>query len=142
MTVSRLDALARIHKTLAHPVRSRILAMLRGGELCVCQLNAVIGLAPSTMSAHLGELKDARLVAERKAGRWVHYRIETEAWAEPLLEALWAALAGDARIADDLVLLARVTSLPVAAICRPGFDVTTLQGTACSAGARKRRIRA
>ncbi len=75
-----LDQLTRLHKALAHPVRVRILAMLRGGELCVCQLNAVIGLAPSTISAHLTDLKDAGLVAERKAGRWVHYPSNPRGW--------------------------------------------------------------
>ena len=127
MRTSPLDLLVRIHKALAHPVRSRILAMLRGGELCVCQLNAVIGLAPSTMSAHLGELKDAGLVAERKSGRWVHYRIETQEWVEHVLEALWTALEDDPQIADDRELLVHVAALPVEAICRPDFDPSALR---------------
>jgi uncharacterized membrane protein YraQ (UPF0718 family) len=58
--------LTRIHKALAHPARSRILAKFRGGELCVCQLNAVIGhsrpeaviprkvLKPKLVAVHFG----------------------------------------------------------------------------------------
>lgn len=137
MRTTPLDRLVRIHKALAHPARSRILALLRGGELCVCQLNTVIGLAGSTMSAHLGELKDAGLLAERKAGRWVHYRIETESWVEPLLETLWTALADDPQILDDGELLARVTALPVEAICRPGFDLPALRATCCPPTGKK-----
>ncbi|MGE5235167.1 MAG: ArsR/SmtB family transcription factor [Acidobacteriota bacterium] len=138
MRATPLDSVIRIHKALAHPVRVRILAMLRGGELCVCQLNAVIGLAPSTMSAHLGELKDAGLLAERKAGRWVHYRLAAEGEAEAALAALWPGLAEDAQIGDDAALLARVTDLPVTAICRPDFDVAALRATCCPpTGARK-----
>ena len=101
MEESPLDHLIRIHKALAHPVRVRILAMLRGGELCVCQLNAVIGLAPSTISAHLGELKDAGLIGERKEGRWVHYRLVAAEVRKDALAALWPALAADPLIADD-----------------------------------------
>ena len=135
MTVSRLDALARIHKTLAHPVRSRILAMLRGGELCVCQLNAVIGLAPSTMSAHLGELKDAGLVAERKAGRWVHYRLAADGAGAAALEAVWPSLETDPQVRDDAALLDRLRALPVAAICVPGFDIASLREGCCDSEA-------
>lgn len=140
MTISRLDLVSRALKALAHPVRSRILAMLRGHELCVCQLNAVIGLAPSTMSAHLGELKDAGLLAERKTGRWVHYRVEADAWALPVLEALWAALADDAQVIDDRALLAQVTDLPVESICRPGFDAASLRRSCAPTPRQKRRV--
>jgi DNA-binding transcriptional ArsR family regulator len=41
--------------------RPRIVAMLRGGELCVCQLTAVLDLAASTVSARLTDLKRAAL---------------------------------------------------------------------------------
>jgi DNA-binding transcriptional ArsR family regulator len=131
MSVTPLDLLIRIHKALAHPVRVRILAMLRGGELCVCQLNAVIALAPSTISAHLAELKDAGLVAERKAGRWVHYRLAAEGAAGAALAALWPALAGDPQVAEDAVLLPRIIELPVATICRPDFDLASLRAICC-----------
>jgi ArsR family transcriptional regulator, arsenate/arsenite/antimonite-responsive transcriptional repressor len=137
-----LDELIRIHKALAHPVRVRILAMLRGGELCVCQLNAVIALAPSTMSAHLGELKDAGLVAERKAGRWVHYRLAAEDAAAAALEALWPALAGDAQVRDDAKLLTGVTKLSAEVICRPDFDIAGLRKRCCPVLPARRRARA
>ena len=131
MRETPLATLTRLHKALAHPVRVRILAMLRAGELCVCQLNAVIGLAPSTMSAHLGELRDAGLVAERKAGRWVHYRLVAEDAAEAALTALWPALKDDSQVADDSRMLRAVTNLPAAAICRPGFDLAALRARCC-----------
>jgi len=132
MRESDLELMVRIHKALAHPVRVRILAMLRSGEVCVCQLNAVIGLAPSTISAHLGELKDAGLVAERKAGRWVHYRLAAEGAGARVLEASFAALAGESQVHDDDTLLAAVTAKPVEEICRPGFDAATLWRGCCS----------
>ena len=138
-----LDQLTRLHKALAHPVRVRILAMLRGGELCVCQLNAVIGLAPSTISAHLADLKDAGLVAERKAGRWVHYRLEPEDWAGPALAALWPAL-GRRRPGRRRMRRSWAVSrgLPVEAICRPDFDVAALRRACCRVSSPRRRARA
>ncbi len=127
-----LDRLIRIHKALAHPARVRVLAMLRRGELCVCQINAVIGLAPSTMSAHLRELKDGGLVAERKAGRWVHYCLAAEGAAAAALAALWPALEGDPQVAQDAAFLAGLTELPVEAICRPDFDLAGLRRACCA----------
>jgi len=134
MRVTPLDTLTRVHKALGHPVRARVVAMLRGGELCVCQLNAVIALAPSTISAHLAELKDAGLVGERKSGRWVHYRLAAEGAAAAALEALLASLTDDPQVRDDAALLDAITRLPVQAICRPGFDVSALRATCCAPG--------
>jgi ArsR family transcriptional regulator, arsenate/arsenite/antimonite-responsive transcriptional repressor len=137
MKETPLNLLVTIHKALAHPVRVRILAMLRGGELCVCQLNAVIALAPSTISAHLAELKDAGLVAERKAGRWVHYRLAAEDAAEAALTALWPALAGDQQVAEDGRLLKQITNLPVETICQPGFNLAALRARCCPLPTRR-----
>ena len=131
MIVTALDRATRLHKALGHPVRVRLLAMLRRGEVCVCQLNAVIALAPSTISAHLAELKDAGLVGERKAGRWVHYRLAAEGPAAAALRALWASLADDPQIAEDAALLGGVTALPAEAVCRPGFDLAALRRRCC-----------
>ncbi len=61
-------------KALADPSRLRILAALRGRELCVCQVTALLQLAPSTVSKHLSLLQQAGLVLSRKDERWVHYR--------------------------------------------------------------------
>jgi len=139
MIQTALDTLIRIHKALAHPVRVRILAMLRSGELCVCQLNAVIALAPSTISAHLAELKDAGLVAERKAGRWVHYRLAAEGTGESALAALWPNLAGDPQVSADAALLAGLTKLSAATICRPDFDLAALRARCCPPSRAKER---
>jgi len=142
MRTSPLDLLIRIHKALGHPVRMRILAMLRGGELCVCQLNAVIALAPSTISAHLGELREAGLVAERKQGRWVHYRLVAEDAAEAAFAALWPALTRDPQVRDDAALLKGLAKLPVEAICRPEFDLAALRQRCCPPLPLRRRARA
>jgi len=89
-------------KTLAHPVRLRILALLHAGELCVCEVAEVLGLAPSTVSEHLTGLRRSGLVREWKVGRWVHVALADEAATQPLLEALWPLMAGaEAELARD-----------------------------------------
>jgi arsenate reductase/ArsR family transcriptional regulator len=142
MSVPPLLELVEVYKALAHPARLRILAMLRGGELCVCQITAVLGLATSTVSAHLSELRRAGLVAERKAGRWVHYRLASEGTAEATLATLWLVLQEDPQIADDGRVLERVTALPVEAICRPDFDAAALREVCCPTATKKRKTSA
>jgi DNA-binding transcriptional ArsR family regulator len=70
-----IRSIARIGLAFSDPTRLRLLAALRGGELCACQLIDLVKLAPSTVSKHLSVLRDAGLVESRKAGRWVHYRL-------------------------------------------------------------------
>ena len=67
--------LVRTTKALADESRIRILGALREGELCVCQLIELLGLAPSTVSKHLSILRNARLIDSRKQGRWMYYRL-------------------------------------------------------------------
>jgi ArsR family transcriptional regulator len=64
-----------ITKALADGNRLRVLLALQGGELCVCQIVALLELAPSTVSKHMSILRQARLVDDRKDGRWVYYRL-------------------------------------------------------------------
>lgn len=65
----------RITTALSDPTRVRVVLALRDGELCLCQLIGLLGLAPSTVSKHLSLLHDARLVQRRKDGRWHYYRL-------------------------------------------------------------------
>jgi len=87
--MNTLRPLVELLKALAHPVRLRILALLRDGELCVCQVAEVLQLAPSTVSEHLTDLRRAGLVQERKVGRWVHVALTEAADSRQVLEALW-----------------------------------------------------
>lgn len=89
MTTDTFKPLVDTLKVLAHPLRLRILALLREGELCVCEVAQVLGQAPSTVSEHLTGLRRTGLVREWKVGRWVHVALSDEATAGPLLAALW-----------------------------------------------------
>ena len=60
-----LDTLEAVGGALGHNDRLRILALLREGDLYVCQIRTVLGLASSTVSAHLAILRRSGLVAEQ-----------------------------------------------------------------------------
>ena len=62
-------------KALGDPTRLRIVKLLENGELCVCQLIAVLGMGQSRISRHLAILKEAGLIVDDRKGKWVHYRL-------------------------------------------------------------------
>ena len=70
---------ASLFQALSDEKRLRILGLLTRGEHCVCELTAALGLPQSLLSFHLRALKDAGLVVDRRAGRWVHYSLRPEA---------------------------------------------------------------
>ena len=73
---------AALFQALSDEKRLRILALLRTGEHCVCELTEALDLPQSLLSFHLRTLKDAGLVRDRREGRWVHYSLERSALEE------------------------------------------------------------
>jgi ArsR family transcriptional regulator len=65
---------AELFKALAHPVRIRILELLRDGERTVSELQEDLDIEPSTVSQQLAVLRGRNLVVGRKEGTSVHYR--------------------------------------------------------------------
>lgn len=122
----RLDALVAAAKGLAHPARLRLVAMLATGELCVCQMTAVLELAPSTVSQHLSVLARGGLVAERKEGKLVFYRLREEGIAAVLRAPLLAALADDPVAKGDRRLVERLRRVPVAELCAAELDLVAI----------------
>lgn len=92
-----------VTKALSDPSRVRVLMCLQGGELCVCQIMTLLGLAPSTVSKHMAVLHQAGLIDSRKQGRWVYYRLP--ATRDPLVQGAirWTrgALAADEQALAD-----------------------------------------
>jgi ArsR family transcriptional regulator len=70
---------ARAFHALSDETRLRILARLRAGERCVCDLMAELHVAQSRLSFHLKTLKEAGLVVDRREGRWSYYAIAPDA---------------------------------------------------------------
>ncbi len=66
---------AQILKAMAHPSRLMMLEALKEGELCVCDLQKIVGSDISTVSKHLSVMRNAGIVEDRKAGLQVFYKL-------------------------------------------------------------------
>ena len=121
MMTSSLDRTVALARALGNPARLRIAAMLRTGELCVCQITEVLELAPSTVSAHLRELRQAGITTERKVGRWIYVGLADEPSARPWVDTALTAVAGDLQITADAALVEELKRLPVEELCRLGL---------------------
>ena len=69
---------ALIFKAFCDENRVRILNLLRGGEECACRLLEELSISQPTLSHHMKILCDSGIVAGRKEGKWMHYRISPE----------------------------------------------------------------
>jgi ArsR family transcriptional regulator len=104
------ESLQRILKTLADPTRVRLLALLEREELAVQELMQVLGMAQSRVSRHLGILREAGLLRDRREGTYVFYRFAAPregAWGDAWQLAR-RELAGDPAAERDAAALVRV----------------------------------
>jgi ArsR family transcriptional regulator len=81
--------LEQLFSALADNTRLRILALLAAGEICVCHIHGALAIPQPTASRHLAYLRRTGLVATRKEGLWVHYRIAVP--SDPALASVVAA---------------------------------------------------
>ena len=70
-----LTPLETLFKALADRTRLRILGLVLGGEVCVCDIHESLGIPQAKASRHLAYLRRSGLVATRREGLWVHYRL-------------------------------------------------------------------
>lgn len=107
-----LDETVKIFKALSDPHRIRILKLLEVQPLCVCEIREILGLAVSTVSAHLAILKEAGLVFDRKEHRWVSYHLN-RATRNPMIKVmilyLEKQLNRDPEILEDREKIARLS---------------------------------
>ena len=110
-----------ITKALADENRVRTLLALRKGELCVCQITELFGLAPSTVSKHLSILFQAGLVESRRDGRWIYYKLPGRKAPVVVREALdWVekALADNPHVLEDSQQLKKILKQDPADLCK------------------------
>ena len=110
-------------KALAHPGRLRMLAMLRGGDLCVCQMTAVLELAASTVSSHLSDLRRAGLVTEHKSGKWVRYHLVDAGPLADLVRHTLSLANGDDRLGRDAQVVDALRRVSLDLLCRMDLDL-------------------
>ena len=110
-----------ITKALADENRLRMVLALQNGELCVCQITELLGLAMSTVSKHLSILYQAGLLNARKEGRWMYYSLPGKGTPTAAREAVaWVrrSLAGKERMAEDARRLKKVLAMDVSELCK------------------------
>ena len=72
-------------KALSDPTRLRLLSHVAAqgcDAVCVCDLTAVVGISQPTVSHHMKKLVDAGLLIREQRGKWAHYTVVPEAFAE------------------------------------------------------------
>ena len=113
-------------KAFADPTRVRVLAALRKGELCVCELCDALAVSQSTLSTHLQAIRDAGLVSTRKQGKWKYYAITpaTRRLVGTLFRLFPASVTQDAALVRDGKRLSRRLSLRNNGACCIGFEPT------------------
>jgi ArsR family transcriptional regulator len=120
----------KVMKTVADPTRVRILKLLEGGEICVCQIVAVLELGQSTVSKHLSLLKMAGLVRERQEGKWVYYALDGSGetpYARKMLAALKGWLGDDPLVARDRNRVALAREIGPIEVCGRGMTLPSLR---------------
>ena len=103
---------------LADNTRLRLLNLMRNGEVCVCFFAETLGTNNPKISRHLAYLKRANLVAARRDGKWMHYRINKPAdeGAAKIFDELLTTLAKDKEMQEDLKQLVNVCCAPSAPV--------------------------
>jgi ArsR family transcriptional regulator len=72
---TKLFAIDLLFRALADPTRLRLLNLIADREICVCYFVEILGISQPKISRHLAYLRRAGIVAARRQGRWMHYRL-------------------------------------------------------------------
>lgn len=109
-----------LFRALADSTRLRCLVLLQDeGELCVCELTHALDLAQPKISRHLGLLREAGVVSDRRQGLWVYYRLHPELsdWAQDVLGAAARGAADQPPFVQDRAALRDMPNRPGAPCC-------------------------
>ncbi|HKS42083.1 MAG TPA: metalloregulator ArsR/SmtB family transcription factor [Blastocatellia bacterium] len=101
-------------RALADRTRLRLLNLMSDGEVCVCFFVEVIGTSQPKISRHLAYLRRAGIIAARREGKWMHYRIAAlnDENAAELLRDICKCLAQDQEMQRDRERLLKVCCAP------------------------------
>ena len=105
---------------LADRTRLRLLNLMRGGEVCVCFFAETLGTNNPKISRHLAYLKRAGLVAARREGKWMHYKINEppNIPAAGVFESTMTMIAEDPQMQADNQTLIQICCSPIVQIDR------------------------
>ena len=103
-----------LFRALADPTRLRLLNLVADKEICVCYFVEILRISQPKVSRHLAYLRRAGIVAARREGKWMHYRIlpQADEAAASILTAVLASLRGDKQMQADRAKLERACCAP------------------------------
>src|SRR5258708_17448201 len=107
-------SIEQFFSALADRTRLRLLNLMGDDEVCVCFFVEVLDMNQSKVSRHLAYLRKAGIVAVRRQGKWMHYRIirPTDPLAAQILDELCLWLSQDKEMGSDRKRLTEVCCSP------------------------------
>ena len=107
-------SLDRLFRALGDPTRLRLLNLMAEQEVCVCYFTEVIGAPQPKISRHLAYLRRAGIVAARREGKWMHYRLAAPPRPEvaSIVKSVLDALKHDKQLRRDIRRLNRACCGP------------------------------
>ncbi|MGC8549162.1 MAG: ArsR/SmtB family transcription factor [Acidobacteriaceae bacterium] len=116
-----------LFRALADHTRLRLLNLMEGREICVCYLVNVTGESQPKISRHLAYMRHAGIVAAKREGKWMHYRIEApkDIAGRRVLDAVFACLRQDKAMQADRARLTRACCKPEKYVAAQGAPVPT-----------------
>jgi ArsR family transcriptional regulator len=106
--------LVLLFAALADRTRLRLLNMMNGKEVCVCYFVEILGQSQPKISRHLAYLRRAGIVAARREGKWMHYKIvvPANAGAARILREALAVIGEEKAMQVDLARLGKACCAP------------------------------
>lgn len=106
--------LALLFAALSDRTRLRLLNLMDGREVCVCYFVEILGLSQPKISRHLAYLRRAGVVAARREGKWIHYKIVVprHAGAAKILREALSAVRDEKAMQTDRARLSRACCAP------------------------------
>jgi ArsR family transcriptional regulator, arsenate/arsenite/antimonite-responsive transcriptional repressor len=107
-------SIEELFKALADRTRLRLINLMGDDEVCVCFFVEVLKLNQPKISRHLAYLRRAGVVAARRDGKWMHYRIvePPDPRAASIFREVRASLANDSDMKRDRARLAQICCAP------------------------------
>ncbi len=104
-----VPSLDQLFRALADRTRLRLLNLMSEGEVCVCYFVQVLDAPQPKISRHLAYLRKAGIVAARREGKWMHYRLTwpADSHAADILKTTITAIKEDKEFQRDLLRLNR-----------------------------------
>jgi ArsR family transcriptional regulator len=107
-------SLEQLFRALADSTRLRLINLMAEGEICVCYFVEVLGAPQPKVSRHLAYLRRAGVVAARREGKWMHYRlaVPADSHAAAILKTTLDALRKNKELQKDFQRLNRACCGP------------------------------